>query len=199
MRIKWLGHACFKVTGDKGSIIFDPFADGSVPGYQNIREHASEVYCSHEHSDHNARNVIDIVSGVHYPSCYIDTYHDDKQGSLRGKNRIYIVEVDGYKVVHLGDLGCDLTNQQIDQLHNADVCMVPVGGTFTIDAQKAKKIMEQIQPRYIIPMHYHQGHLGYDVLAEVEEFTKLFDSVEYLNSNEIEYSELKKKVNVFKY
>src|SRR5262245_17847841 len=99
----------------------------------------------------------------------VGTYHDDVRGMMRGKNSIFMFEVDGYRIVHLGDLGHLLTKEQVKKIGPVDVLMIPVGGVYTINGEEAKKVVEQLNPRYyIIPMHY--GVKGYDALLTADEF-----------------------------
>jgi L-ascorbate metabolism protein UlaG (beta-lactamase superfamily) len=113
-------------------------------------------------------NVIDKkFKDVHVRT--VGTYHDDMRGLKNGKNSVFIFEVDGLRIVHLGDLGHLLTKEQIKKIGQVDVLMIPVGGVYTINGDEAKKVVEQLNPRfYIIPMHY--GVKGYDALLSVDEF-----------------------------
>ena len=202
MLIKWLGHSCFKITGDYESVVLDPFGDGTVSGYRPIREEANMVLCSHLHGDHNAVGNVHLIpmTREEFSVERIESFHDDKQGRLRGENTIHLLEADGYRLAHLGDLGCKLTADQIEQLKDLDVLMIPVGGYYTIDADQAADIVRTLRPRITIPMHYRSGHQGYDVLAEVDQFTRHFDKVLYLASDSLEISdELQDEIVVLDY
>src|SRR5206468_8512605 len=88
-----------------------------------------------------------------------------------GKNTIFILEVDGWKIVHLGDLGHQLSPNQIKRIGPIDVLMIPVGGIYTINGSEAKKVVEQLKPReYIFPMHC--GTKIYDELLPPTEFVQ---------------------------
>lgn len=106
----------------------------------------------------------------------METFHDDQHGERRGKNKITILSAEGLRIAHFGDLGCPLTLEQTRLLQGLDAIMIPVGGHYTIDASMAKRICDTIHPTVIIPMHFKGKNFGFSVLAEVEEFTKLFDS-----------------------
>lgn len=202
MLIKWLGHSCFKLEESEESLVFDPFADGSVRGYRDIREEANVCLCSHMHGDHNAAKNVKLVESERdvFQLELIRTYHDDKKGALRGDNTIHIVTVEGYRVAHLGDLGCELTDEQYYQLRDLDVLMIPVGGYFTISGRKAAAIAKRIAPKVIIPMHYRTENYGYEVLSTVDEFTKYFDKVTYLTTDTLNFTdELDGEVVVFDY
>ena len=107
MKITWIGHSCFKIESAGYAIITDPYEDGYVPGLKPLRESADMVLCSHEHGDHNARNLIKIKEGQKCPFTVetIDTWHDEVHGKKRGPNTIHILEAEGIRVAHMGDLG----------------------------------------------------------------------------------------------
>lgn len=175
MKLTYLGHSCFKLEDQGFTVVFDPYADGYVPGYANVREKADLVLCSHEHADHNGRDVIEMISGGKNPFAVteIPSWHDDAKGSLRGNNLIRVLDNGKYRIAHFGDLGCELTEEQKGLLKDLDAVLIPVGGFYTIDAQTAKKIVDSITPRTVIPMHYRGKGFGYDVIAPVEEYLDL--------------------------
>ena len=74
-------------------------------------------------------------------------------------------------VCHLGDLGHVLTEEEINQIGNVDSLMLPIVGNYTIGAKEAEKVISQIDPKIILPMHYKLPGLNADI-AEKEEFTK---------------------------
>lgn len=190
MLIQWLGHACFKITAEDESLVIDPFEDGSVPGYRPVRESANMVLCSHQHHDHNAVGRVRLLpAGRAFEVERLESFHDDKKGAQRGPNTIHIITAEGYRVAHLGDLGCDLTFDQVEELQDLDVLMIPVGGHFTIDADQAARIVRQLRPRITIPMHYHEGDLGYEVLGSVQKFTDHFERVIWLSTDTLELSD----------
>ncbi len=181
MKITWIGHSCFKIEKDGYSIITDPYEDGYVPGLKPLRESADMVLCSHEHGDHNARSLVREIKGGACPFkvTAIETYHDEVRGAKRGPNKIHIIEDESTKIAHLGDLGCELEEDQLAMLEGLDVCMIPVGGHYTIDAQQAADLVNRIDPRITIPMHFRddKAGFGFDVIAPVNEFAQLMDSV----------------------
>jgi L-ascorbate metabolism protein UlaG (beta-lactamase superfamily) len=115
----------------------------------------------------------------------LGTFHDALNGMQRGKNSIWIVEVDGLVFCHLGDLGHELTPEQVKAIGKVDVLMVPIGGIYTLNGDQAKKVVEQIKPRlYVLPMHY--GVPGYDDLVGPDEFLEGQKNVKkMLNTNEL--------------
>ncbi len=163
MKITWIGHSCFKIEKDGYTVVTDPYGDDSVPGYAPVRENADLVLVSHEHADHNARDLVTLIRGADNPFTitYIDTYHDEVKGAKRGPSRIYILDDGENKVAHMGDLGCDLTPEQKDCLKGLDAMLIPVGGFFTIDASQAAVLIRELNPRIAIPMHYRDDELGF--------------------------------------
>lgn len=181
MNIIWLGHSCFKIESKDAVIIIDPYKDGSVPGLGNLREHADIVLCSHGHDDHSGTECVKL-SGDLKPDIKItkiNTFHDHHNGAHRGKNTIHMIEADGYRIAHLGDLGCQLTEKQKEQLEDLDLLLVPVGGFYTIGAKEAAELVMELKPAAVVPMHYRdaRGTYGYDVIGTVSAFTELMDSV----------------------
>jgi len=101
---------------------------------------------------------------------------------LRGLNKIHILDDGVFKCAHLGDLGCELTAEEIEELRGLDLLMIPIGGFYTIDAAQAKKLVDRIQPKVVIPMHYRGEGFGFDVLATVDAYTDQCELVvEYPN------------------
>jgi len=190
MKITYLGHSCFKLEKDGFAMVIDPYMNGSVPGYEKLNEKANQVVCSHKHEDHFGLKEVKLAvtrADTPFMVSFIETYHDDKEGALRGFNNVIIVDVMGLKVVHMGDIGCELGEEDLEKIKGCDVLMIPVGGYFTIDAKQAREYVDVIKPAVTIPMHYSGKGFGYDVIAPVEEFTKLFDKsrVEVTDSSEL--------------
>ncbi len=179
MKITWIGHSCFRIEKDGYSVVIDPYEDGSVDGLAAVREDASAVLCTHEHSDHNFRDGVRIVPAASTPFTvdFIDTFHDDAKGAKRGPDRIYIISDGETRIAHLGDLGC--WPDDISKLMDLDVLLVPVGGFFTIDGHDAAEIVRKLRPRIAVPMHYRSDEkgFGFDVLSTVDIFTSEFSRV----------------------
>jgi L-ascorbate metabolism protein UlaG (beta-lactamase superfamily) len=163
VKITWLGHSCFKIESDGGKVVVtDPF-DESV-NYPPPRIRADVVVVSHDHHDHNNVKALKgdpavvrgpgkkTAEGIEFEG--IASYHDEREGKLRGKNTIFCFEMDEIRVCHLGDLGHQLGEKEAAALGDVDVLMIPVGGTFTLDGEGAKKVAGQIKPRIVIPMHF---------------------------------------------
>lgn len=183
MDITYLGHSCFRIRGKEKVVVTDPF-DPDMVGLKLPKLTGDIVTISHDHQDHNRA---DLVTGVkkmiNGPGEYeilgvsiigISSFHDDKKGSLRGKNTIYIIEIDGLRITHLGDLGHTLGDSVLEDIGTIDVLMIPVGGEYTIGPEVAREIVRGIEPVFVIPMHYQTPGLNpktFASLAKVEEFT----------------------------
>lgn len=166
IEITSLGHSSFKISGKEINIVCDPFHDDAV-GLKFPRVEADVVTVTHEHLDHNNRegvkgNFICFDAPGEYEIkgaeiIGIKSYHDEVQGAERGNNTIFVYEIDDLKLCHLGDLGHTLTAEQIEKIDGVDVLFVPVGGVVTIDAKKAAKVISDINPKVVVPMHYQVG------------------------------------------
>ncbi len=193
MQVTWLGHSCFRIESREGTVILDPYRDGSVPGLSNLRESADLVLCSHGHDDHCGTECVTITGEgkVGLKITAIPSFHDSHKGMQRGKNTIHLIEGEGYRIAHLGDLGCDLTADQKKELLNLDLLMIPVGGFFTIDARQAAALVGELKPKTVIPMHFHSTEkgFGYDVIGTVGAFTELMESVVTLDASSISLEE----------
>ena len=195
MKIRCLGHSCFALTESTGTtIVTDPY--GAI-GYKMPSVKADAVTVSHGHYDHNNVGAVKgnpvvldeegtyEVGGVSVTA--IKSYHDKSSGADRGENLIFKFRMDGLEICHLGDLGEECSSALIETLLPVHVLMIPVGGTYTIDAEQAKEYVDRIMPAIVIPMHYKTKGLTLDV-DKVDNFTDQFDSdeVEELNDSELE-------------
>lgn len=182
MDIVWYGQACFKVKGKSATLIIDPF-DPDHLGLKLPRDMEADIALkTHDHFDHNNLSAvtgdpIQIVGPGEYDIkgvaiTGVSTPHDKEGGAQRGKNTVYHINIDGVNIVHLGDIGDTLTQEQIEEIGSCDILMVPVGSVYTIDAKDASEIVSQLEPRIILPMHYG-GLTGQKVeLEPVENFLK---------------------------
>ena len=181
MQIKWLGHACFLMqTADGTRIVTDPFNE--EVGYPLPAVTADIVTVSHQHFDHNAVTVVKgrprVVQepGEHRIGAVtvqgVSTFHDREQGAKRGPNIVFVIEADGLRVCHLGDLGHPLSAAQLERIGRVDVLLVPVGGTFTIDAREASDLVAAVSPRIAVPMHYKTAYINFPITG-LEAFTRL--------------------------
>lgn len=190
--IYFLGQACFRIKGKNTAVVVDPY-DAEFIGLSPLKLEADIVCVTHAHKDHSAVELVKgasetrpsenddsagkpfVISG---PGEYeirgvnivgVSSFHDDSEGSERGRNVIYQITIDGVNIVHLGDLGQKkLTQAQIEEI-NCDVLLLPVGGVYTIDGKEAVEIVSQLEPKVIIPMHYKLPNLKVE-LKNVSEF-----------------------------
>ena len=181
MNIEYLGHSCFKITANNGySVVIDPYKKGSIPGLRAAATEANAVLCSHEHFDHNAADEVKLAdTSINNPFAIteIETYHDHHEGSKRGMNKVYILEEDGCRIAHLGDLGCIPTAEIIEQLAGVDILLIPVGGRYTIDKKEAVALISLLKPNTVIPMHYRGDGYGLSDLDTIDGFEKLVTEV----------------------
>jgi len=215
MRIIWLGQACFQIIvnlnkKEKAIIVIDPFS--SEIGLKFPRIKADILLVTHNHADHSN---IKGVSGLHPPATPfiisgpgeyeikdifikgVSAFHDNSEGKERGKTTIYKIEAEDLKICHLGDLGQkELTDLQIEKLGTIDVLMIPVGGIYTISAKEAAKIISQIEPKIVIPMHYKIPKLKVK-LESLDDFLKIMgqklEKGEILNTLSLKERDLPKE------
>lgn len=191
MDIYFYGQACFKLKGRTATVFIDPYKE-EFTGLKLPRDLSADVALStHGHDDHNNLAVItDSVLRVTGPGEYevkgvsitgIATFHDKENGAARGKNTVYNISIDGLNIVHLGDLGHALSEDQIEEIGSTDILLVPVGSVYTIDAKGASDVVSQLEPKIVIPMHYRLPGLKFE-LEPVENFLKEmgFEKVEPL-------------------
>ena len=126
MKLTWYGHSCFLLETAEGSVVFDPYAPGSVPGVELPRGlTADAVHCSHGHKDHGyAAGVTLSGRKPGFVLQSIPCFHDDRRGALRGENRITVLEAEGLRLAHLGDLGHALSPEQLAVLGRIDVLLI---------------------------------------------------------------------------
>jgi L-ascorbate metabolism protein UlaG (beta-lactamase superfamily) len=199
MVIKFLGHAAFLITTASGvKIVTDPYEPGGFGGaigYGRLTEPADIVVVSHDHGDHNYVKMVpgnpvvvkqpgeQVQRGVKFRS--LATFHDQSRGAERGRNTVRVIEADGLTICHLGDLGDLLTAEDATALGAIDVLFVPVGGTYTIDANGATAVVNRLRPRIAIPMHYKTPKTGLP-LSPVEGFLAGKPRVRKVDGSQIE-------------
>ena len=182
MLIRYHGHAEFLLeTADGLRILTDPFPDKVPWPYFGVQ--ADVITSSHDHWDHcyfdkvpgdpaivndlEPRTVAPGVRITGYPS-----FHDDAQGALRGPNTIFIIQAEGLRIAHLGDLGAVPADHVLKALEGMDVLMLPVGGTYTLDAAQAADLVRALKPRVTIPMHFKKADKGFQNIDSSDPFLK---------------------------
>ncbi len=181
MKITWLGHSCFLLESEGFRLLLDPYRD--VKGYPPLQVGVNAIYCSHEHYDHAAVEQAQMLLNlVHDPFTVTEvaSWHDEQQGAKRGANTIRVLEAEGLRVVHLGDLGTDLDDEQIRQIGPVDLLLLPIGGTYTVGPVKANRVAHQLGDPAVIPMHYRVGDLGFDELSHLESFLAFYPEEQLL-------------------
>lgn len=199
MKIQWLGHAAFVLTAADGTrLLTDPYEPGCFEGavcYAPITGQFDAVTVSHEHADHNWTKGLAgnprVIKGTGefsaggFSIAGFDSWHDNEHGRLRGPNTIFVFDDGEVRVVHLGDLGHELDAATVNRLGRVDVLLVPVGGTFTIDAGAAHRVSAQLGARLVVPMHFKTDKLGFDV-AGVDPFIDGRENARRAGSDELE-------------
>jgi L-ascorbate metabolism protein UlaG (beta-lactamase superfamily) len=174
--LKWFGHSCVHIRAREASIMMDPVPRSK--GFRYNKQRADIVTISHDHPGHTATDMIStefkLVNG---PGEYeindvfitgIRTYHDDERGALKGRNTVYVVEVEGSTICHLGDLAHELTDEQAEAITSVDVLLTPIGGGPSLNAAQAVAVVNQIEPGVVIPIQYRIG----DADAELNEIDR---------------------------
>lgn len=199
MVIQWLGHASFLIVAADGTkIVTDPYEPGAFGGgitYGPIEIPADIVTVSHDHADHGyvdgLPNHFSVVSrpgstnvkGMEFKG--VESYHDPERGTLRGRNIMFAMNVDRVRVCHLGDLGHELGAGEAGQLGEIDVLLIPVGGYYTIDADEATRVAEQLNPKVVIPMHFRTDKCSFPI-APVDDFLAGKENVRRFETSEYE-------------
>lgn len=199
MKLIWHGHSCFELRTAEGSAVLDPYAPGSVPGLALPPLTADLVLCSHGHRDHGCREAVRL-SGKRptFAVTAIPSFHDERGGKLRGENTIHVIEAEGLRIAHLGDLGHMLEQEQRAALGTPDLLLIPVGGYYTIGAETAARLAKAVGARVTVPMHYRGEGFGYAEIGPVEEFTRRMDGVRHADTNELDLTETPAGVTVLR-
>ncbi len=162
MDVTWLGHGCFRLRGKNAAVVMDPYPP--TIGLRLPRQDADVITVSHDHENHNYTQAVreatyEITGPGEYEVAGVSvlgfpTFHDAEKGAKLGRNTVYLVEIDDVRVCHLGDLGHGLGDTEAEAVASADVLLVPVGGNVAITAVEAAEVVRQLEPRYVVPMHY---------------------------------------------
>ncbi len=177
IKIRWHGHSCFEIS-DSVTVVTDPH-DGSSIGIKPPNVKADIVLVTHDHYDHNKVKVVEkegtrvirggneTIGGIEVES--FKAYHDKEKGAKRGEITMFKFTVDGITFCHVGDLGHVIDDETAEKIGHVDILFIPVGGTFTIDADEAIEVCKKINPKVVVPMHYKIGGLSLPI-ERVEPF-----------------------------
>lgn len=197
MKIQWLGHSAFRLEESTGTaIVTDPYHP--YIGIEMPQISADAVTISHGHRDHSHLESVsgaplvirDLgafeVKGVHIQG--FKAYHDDNKGGERGEVHVYKFRMDGVEICHLGDIGEDCNIRIVETVMPVNVLLIPVGGTYTIDAAQAKEYVDKIMPDIVIPMHYRAKDVKLEI-DKVNDFLELFDDdqIVYIDGDTVEF------------
>ena len=200
-KLTYLGHASFLIESKNFSLVIDPYQNNSVPNMTFPKiEAVDAVFCSHDHFDHNARELVKIKNPANPVSFLsVKVPHDHENGAKRGLNDINMFDIDGFKVVHLGDTGCVLNEKTLAPFIGCDVLLAPINGYFTISPDELNQIYKIIKPRILIPMHYYMEEYqsGYPDGNMIERFKKLFPDYHYLANPILDLDKTKDFEGVF--
>ena len=207
LEIRWHGHSCFEISNEV-TVVTDPH-DGKSIGIPTPFVKADIVFVSHDHFDHNSTKTVSdektiIISEKRKRTIHninirgMQTYHDTCQGEKRGENIVFIFTIEQITFAHLGDLGHLLDEKQIQSLGSIDILFIPVGGTYTLDGEKAGELIKKIQPRIVVPMHYKIEGLSLP-LAQVDDFLSKtnYDVIKVGNQIDIEHEDLPKNPEIW--
>lgn len=172
--IRWHGHSCFEISSDEGpTIVTDPH-DGKSLGIKPPSVNADIVLVSHSHFDHSSTKTVMTkgskkvdrsgkfnLMGVKIKG--IESFHDPEDGRMRGENIIFKFVLDDMSLCHLGDLGHIIPEKMASKLKPIDILFIPVGGVFTLEPNQCWKVIEDINPRVVVPMHYKTGGLSISI------------------------------------
>ncbi len=198
MKVKWLGHSSFLITSAAGvSLVTDPFDESLRYPFPRISADICTV--SHDHFDHNCirrlKNSPKVIKGAGKTEVKgvtitgFESFHDETKGRERGGNIIFRIEMDGLKIVHLGDLGHLLSDERLKEIGEVHLLLIPVGGKYTIDARGATQLMDALKPRITVPMHYKTEYLDLPI-APVEEFLQGKKNARYEDELEVDSGSL---------
>jgi len=208
VRIDWYGQSAFRLSGDQATVFIDPFGDMSPAAAHGIQfdyppiegVNADLLLVTHEHLDHNGveaiagdPTVLRATAGRHESPVGevvgVASEHDDAAGTERGPNTIFVFDLDGVRVAHFGDFGQrELREEQAAAVGSPDLVFLPVGAGPTIGPEQAALIIERLQPRWVVPMHYRTPRIGF--LETADAFLERMPNVRRLSESGFDTAEL---------
>jgi L-ascorbate metabolism protein UlaG (beta-lactamase superfamily) len=209
MRVEWYGQSAFHLSSAEHTVVIDPFADMSAmaasrgmqfdyPAIEGVE--ADVLLVTHEHADHNGveavagnpktlRSTAGKLESPLGDVTAVASEHDEQAGTARGPNTIFVFTLDGLRVCHFGDFGqSELREEQAAAIGPVDLLILPVGGGPTIGAGQATAIIERLEPRWVVPMHYRTERISF--LDTADEFLDRSAHVQRLEQSAFETSEL---------
>lgn len=196
MDVTWYGHACFRIKDRTATVVMDPYHKSIGLSLPSLK--ANIVTVSHDHPGHSNTKAVKgrpfIIDG---PGEYevsnvfvtgIRTFHDARAGKERGKNTVFLVDMDGLTICHLGDLGHLPKQSQVEALGDIDVLLVPVGGVDSLRASQAAEVISLMEPKIVIPMHYRLKDLAF----KLDPVTKFFKELGLTSAEEQEVLKVSK-------
>ena len=207
LQIRWHGHSCFEIT-NRVTLVTDPH-DGKSIGIHAPSVTGDIILVSHDHYDHNSvksvekedckiitdtrkRNITNVeIKGI-------ESFHDECRGEKRGNNIIYKFTMEDITFCHMGDLGHDLDEDTVQKIGDVDILFIPIGGTFTLDAKQAWRIIKKVKPRIAVPMHYKIGGLSLPITG-IEPFLEesKYEILKVGNEIDIEKEDLPEEPEVW--
>jgi L-ascorbate metabolism protein UlaG (beta-lactamase superfamily) len=172
MEITWFGQGCIRLRGREGSIAADAYpsivgptgrglvADIATYSHADPAPYATRNGIGRRHHDERAvPTSLEKSFRLDGPGEYeihdvlvtgVRTARDESKGAERGRNVAFVYQLDGLHVVHLGDLGHPLNEEQLGEIGAVDVACVPIGGHLT--AARAAEVVAQLDPGLVVPL-----------------------------------------------
>ncbi len=176
--LRWYGHTCFRIRAKEATVITDP-VDRST-GYGMGKQNADIVTLSGDPLGANLNAIRPEFQTIDGPGEYemhdvfvtgTRTYQDNDKGAVHGHNTTYVIDVEGTKIGHLGNIGHSLTEAQSETFEDIDVLLMPIGGEDGFSYDKAVEFATELTPKVLIPMRYATT-LGDKSLGDLDAFCK---------------------------
>ena len=202
VKVVYYGHSCFVLENNGYRVAVDPYRSGMIPGLPELCVTANAVFCSHSHDDHgHVQSVLLEKSNIpeNFSMEKWITPHDDQGGKLRGMNTVHTYRFGNLRIAHLGDIGCFPDEGLLSALQNVDCLLIPVGGFYTIDAETAKGIVDAVNPRVCVPMHYRTDTTGLGKIAHLSDFAGYYERINTCENSFVLTQDTPKQILVIQY